>query len=120
MQIKNQEQWNSYLVNNRGGYGEAVISYAKRWANMLEDALRSGEHGDKMEKVLSAVGDETSHKADTEGITGFMYGAAVQILSECWQYGDELRVWHNASYGIGSNETRVVNPALLGVDVHDT
>lgn len=57
--------------------------------------------------------DRLSLEADTEGITGFMYGASVGILSKCWEYGEELRKWHNKEYdyeGYG-----VVNPAILTV-----
>ncbi len=41
-------------------------------------------------KVVRDNADELSRDADTEGITGFMYGFAVSILSQCWEYGKYL------------------------------
>ena len=54
-------------------------------------------------------------KADTEGITGFMYGCAVNILSQCWEYGEVLRKWHNKEYDYEGDG--VVNPAIMTVRV---
>ena len=63
--------------------------------------------------VISENAKRLSHKADTEGITGFMYGAAVSILSQCWEYGECLRKWHNKDYGYDGDG--VVNPAVITV-----
>lgn len=57
--------------------------------------------------------DHLSHEANIEDITGFMYGMAVNILSQCWQYGEELRKWHNKEYNYEGNG--VVNPTILTV-----
>ena len=56
---------------------------------------------------------------DQEGITGFMYGCAVGILSQVWVHGEQLRRWQNKDTQIGTegdeaNEKGgVLNPALL-------
>ena len=50
---------------------------------------------------------------DIAGITGFMYGCAVNALSQLWEYGEELRKWHNKEYNY--NGDGVVNPAILTV-----
>ena len=50
-----------------------------------------------------------------------MYGCAVSILFQVWEYGDELRRWHNLDIQIGdegdkANKTgKVLNPALLNI-----
>ena len=59
------------------------------------------------------IADSTSHEADTEGITGFMYGCAVNALSQLWEYGEELRKWHNKEYNYDGEG--VVNPAILTI-----
>jgi len=64
-------------------------------------------------KDVIDIADRTSHEADTEGITEFMYGAAVSILSSCWAHGEKLRVWHNKKYN--HEGAGVVNPAILTV-----
>ena len=77
------------------------------------------EKGEKLEDVAN----ECSNEADTEGITGFMYGAAVSVLASCWEHGEELRRWHNLKTqirdeGEKANESGgVLNPALLNIEV---
>ena len=61
------------------------------------------------------IAGRASHDADVNGITGFMYGCAVNVLSQVWKYGEELRVWHNKQYGHEGDG--IVNPAVLTVSV---
>ena len=91
---------------NKDPYGNAVYEYLIRWADMMEDRMLKGE-------TISDMAEETSYEADTEGITGFMYGCAVNILSQTWEYGEELRTWLNSPYGYKGEGT--VNPAVLSV-----
>lgn len=91
---------------NKDPYGNAVFEYLIRWADMMEERISKGE-------AISNMAKETSHKADIEGITGFQYGCAVNILSQVWEYGEELRTWHNSKYGYKGEGT--VNPAVLSV-----
>ena len=114
MKFKDEAGWNEFVKNNSDPYGGACVSYAKRWAEMMEKRINEGES-------INDIAQECSRKADVEGITGFMYGAAVSMLSMCWQYGEELRRWHNIETQIGNegekaNESGgVLNPALLNV-----
>lgn len=73
---------------NTDPYGAAAIRYAKRWADLMERRMTHG-------RSLAQVATATSHEADTESITGFMYGIAVSVLATSWEHGEELRRWHN-------------------------
>lgn len=105
-----EEKYQEGIKNNQDAYGRAVYDFAKRWAEL-------------MEKDIDACGAPTAaaianfenrcRQADTEGITGFMYGCAVNILSQCWEYGEILRKWHNKEYGYEGDG--VVNPAILTI-----
>lgn len=109
MKFRNEEArqlWQSWIDANTEGYGLAAITFTQRWAEGMEERLMSGS-------PLSEIADEESDKADTEGITGFQYGLAVQALSQTWLYGEELRIIHNKAYGVSSDEAGVVNPAIL-------
>ena len=96
-------------------YGHRVITYAEDWANAMECEMALGR---RLEDVAKA----TSREADTDGITGFMYGAAVSTLAEVWEHGDALRRWHNFDTQIGTEGERAnesggtLNPALLCVE----
>ena len=114
--VINSDVWQKSVDTNRDSYGRCVIEYSARWANMMEEAINNGAK-------LEDVAGELSHKADTECITGFMYGAAVSTLVACWEHGDQLRRWHNKKYqihdeGDKANENGgVLNPALLNLEV---
>ena len=107
MKIKDIQAYENWKANNTDPYGLAIFRYAERWANMMEERIANGE---KIENIAETL----SFKANEEGITGFMYGCAVKILSECWECGEELRKWHNEKYDyIGDG---VVNPAVLKIN----
>lgn len=114
MEVSDEAAWQSWKDNNQDGYGAGVIAFAERWARLMQLEMANGQ---KLEDIASA----TSHEADTEGITGFMYGAAVSTLASCWKYGDQLRRWHNLDTQLGdegekANETGgILNPALLRI-----
>jgi len=114
MSLRDNEGWKKICEKNTDSYGGTVIIYAERWAQLMEVRKASGEQ-------IADIAEECSHLADIEGITGFMYGCAVGILSKVWLYGEELRVWHNLDTQI-SNEGElanksggVLNPALLNI-----
>ena len=66
---------------------------------------------------VAQAAQSTQYKADKQGITGYMYGCAVNILSGFWEYGEELQQWHNQQYEYTGGE--VVNPAVLTLDEAD-
>ena len=113
MKVKNETEWNEWREKNTDPYGEEIFNYAERWANLMEEKIEEGAE-------LEDIAGETSFEV-ANGITGFMYGAAVSVLSECWEHGERLRRWHNLDMQIGSegeeaNESGgVLNPALLNI-----
>src|SRR5208337_3274142 len=109
-----EQEYANYVAKNQDGYGKAVVDYGECWAALMEESLAGG-------KKLEDIADGTSHLADTEGITGFMYGCAVKALSHFWVHGEELRRWHNLKTQLGNegekaNKTGgVLNPAILNI-----
>lgn len=108
MEIADQAIWEDYKSKNQDGYGGGIIAYAERWARLMQVEINAG-------KKLENVAEATSHEADTDGITGFMYGAAVHTLASCWKHGDQLRKWHNKQYGVSEDTEGTVNPAIITV-----
>lgn len=109
-----QAGWELTVKNNDDPYGKAGVSFAARWADLMEAKIDAGA-------VLADVAKATCREADTEGITGFMYGCAVSILSQCWVHGEQLRRWHNLDTQIGNDGEKAnesggtLNPAILNV-----
>jgi len=98
--------WEEGKSVNSDGYGKGIYTYAECWAKLMQIEIKAGN---KLEDIAEA----TSFEADLEGITGFMYGAAVSVLSKTWVYGKLLNDWHNAKYNHSGEGT--VNPALLTI-----
>lgn len=108
-------EYQEYIAKNTDGYGSCTVRYAARWANLMETLMNAGA-------ALADIAKKAGHEADREGITGFMYGCAVQELSHFWIHGEELRRWHNLDTqikdeGAKANESGgVLNPALMTFD----
>lgn len=73
---------------NQDLYGRMVILYAERWAEMMEQEMKNGM------TVAEAAG-KTRDMADTLNITGYMFGFALNVLGDFWEYGEELRQWYD-------------------------
>lgn len=113
--IKGKEtEYAAWREKNSDPYGRRIFTYAEEWAALMEAGLAKGQ-------TIPDIAEETARVADTDGITGFMYGAAVATLAKMWVHGEELRRWHNHETQIGdegdrANETgAVLNPALLNI-----
>ena len=94
-------------INSKDFYSRGIVDYAKRWAELMEKEIESGAK-------VADIADRTSGTADTDGITGYMYGCAVGVLSDFWEYGENLRKWHNHEYDYDGEG--VVNPAILVIE----
>lgn len=108
--VGKEKEYKDWYDKNSDSYGRACFTFAERWAELLEAEISKS---DDVMKVFVENAYKLSHEADTEGITGFMYGCAVSILSQCWEYGEYLRKWHNKEYNYDGDG--VVNPAILTV-----
>lgn len=116
MKIKEgmQKDFDEAKAKNSDPYGACVYRYLERWADLMEEKLAAGAK-------LEDIARPTSHEADTEGITGFMYGCAVSVLAHVWEHGEPLRRWHNIDQQLGNEGEKanekgtVLNPALLSI-----
>lgn len=112
MTLRDAAAWQSWVTANTDPYGHACITFAERWARLMETRIAAGES-------LAECAERLEHLADDEGITGFQYGCVVSMLAKAWIHGEELRRWHNHKTQVGhegdeANESGgVLNPALL-------
>lgn len=83
MSMTSREYW-AYMQNkNTDPYGIGILKFAERWALVMQAEIAKG-------KKLEDVYKDASHQADTDGITGFMYGCAKAQLRDTWIHGKEL------------------------------
>ena len=108
MEFSDEAAWlTAKAANENDPYGAGILSYAERWARMMQLELSEG-------KTLDEVWDRTSHEADLEGMSGFSQSMATHLLTQTWVHGAELRRLHNAYWGSDSTEG-TVNPAILNI-----
>lgn len=106
LRIIDQPFWDDMKAKNSDPYGAAIFEYAESWGKLMQVELSK-------QKSVKDCASETSCELGYLGITGYMYGAAVGVLSKCWKHGEELRKWHNKDYG--HEGEGVVNPAILNI-----
>lgn len=104
--VINSEGFENLRGNNKDDYGNAIIEYAINWGKLMQFYIGTGE-------TIESCAEKSSLESDLEGITGFMYGQAIRILSTFWEHGQELRNWHNKKYNYNGEGT--VNPAVMTI-----
>jgi hypothetical protein len=116
VKFKDEDKWNNFVKINSGhAYSRGVVDFAERWANLMEERMNADG------LTVVDVAKKASHDADTDGLTGFMYGCAVSTLSETWEYGEDLRRWHNLDTQIrnegeiANEKGGVLNPAIMSI-----
>ena len=115
--VNDEAAWQAYFDRNSDPYSRAAVNYAARWMAMMEaDADEFG-----IDDTLAQRADRLSHRADTDGISGYMHAAAARGIAQFWKYGEEFRRWFNRKNQIGDEGDRanqsggILNPAVLHV-----
>jgi hypothetical protein len=77
---------NQHSTDSEVDYHKAAYDYAERWAKIMTKLSREAN---------TWIGDNDIYKtaadmADVDGITGFQFGMARQLLEKLWLYGDVL------------------------------
>lgn len=120
MKIKNgeEEAYKRYKEsNNEDPYSARIVSFGEEWARLMEAEMGSGK------ELTSEMMDRCAGQADTDGITGFMYGAAASALSHFWEHAEKFQVAFNTQYMPKEKaeelaKTRpgaTVNPAIITI-----
>ena len=95
-------------INLTDDYSKCIIDYAVLMTQFMEFLHKY--HNRSVEQSF----DIASHYSDKiYGVTGYMHGAAVNIISNIWKYGEEVRKYHNKTFGYDGDG--VVNPAILTI-----
>ena len=111
MSIINQELWDSYVEKNKDPYGKCCVDVARKVMEFLD--LNE-------EFEPSVIINQADDTIGAGGITGFMAGCVAQMVIQCHSRGDEFRKKWNKSYGVeDENEKRVVNPAIINIEVNN-
>lgn len=115
LRLKDSEAWRKTVAANDDPYGRAAVQFAEDWACLMQAEMDAGA-------ALETCAEECERlPARVHGLTGFQYGCAVSLLSQCWKHGEELRCWHNLKTQIRDEGERanenggVLTPALLSM-----
>lgn len=88
-----KNEWENFVSNEHDSYYEAVITYTRQWAKYMQYVMK------KYNKSVFEIAESTSKLYTIDGCTGYICGAATDLLSKYWKYGDELRIWNEKRYG---------------------
>ena len=108
MPVIEEKLWEKAQANNTDPYGNACIMVARRAMEILDE-----EPGEIDPHALITRADKESGAG---GITGFMAGAAANIISGVHSRGEEFRKAWNKDFGVEEGDG-VVNPAILNIEV---
>lgn len=111
VEVTDEAAWAAWMEStSESDYGRAIVAYTKAWARLMQQRINDGEQ-------LENIAEHTSRIADPPGpneMTLLMHGTAVEALVLHWKYGEQLRKWHNAQYGMGEDFEGIVNPGIAG------
>ena len=114
MPITNQADFDKWVTTNDDPYGKACCDVARAAMELLDDASYGFKDAHKL--ITDAA-----RKCGESGITGFMAGAAAQMIAHCHSRGPEfLQMWNGvvqiSDEGARATEKGVaLNPALLAI-----
>ncbi len=91
MTVRNEELWRKAVASQKDGYGDRINEYAECWARLMEGRMRNGSS-------LEDCAEEAGRIADNDGISGFMFGAALVTLRDVWVHGEELAAFYRQLY----------------------
>lgn len=117
MNLKDEKSWKDWEEKNQDPYGKACVDYARDWMEAMDNALSASDS--LPEEIVPQIYQECEPK--DHGITGNMYGCAVEMVSRCWKHGEIVRKAHNIKWQIGNegeraNESdKVLNPAIINI-----
>ena len=112
MPITNTAAWESYEKANTDPYSKACVDVAREVMRLLDERESFDPHD---------IIREADKNIEAGGVTGFMAGAAAQMVSKCHSRGEEFRRAWNLDTQIGDEGAKandsggVLNPALLNV-----
>ena len=107
MQFEDEPEWHFLQLINQGCYGKAILALSEQWARLMQLEMTQ-------ELSLSSVAQPTLNELDTAyglGIRAFY--DMVDMLARTWQYGEQLRQWHNQQYGFAEDYEGVVDPTTI-------
>lgn len=120
--LKDPEGFAKGQAKNTDPYGACIYRYAERWMALMEERFNArGNAAVTIEDFLKEHASKLSQEADVEGISGFMYGAAANIIAHTWTYGESFRRRYNLDTQIGNEGEKAnesggtLNPALLNI-----
>lgn len=87
-----EKEYKDWHDKNNDEYSRACLSFAERWAELLEAEIKNAND---ITKCVINNADILKKKADTENITGAMYSIAIGVLLHYWKYGEYLQKWIN-------------------------
>ena len=86
LELTAEKAWKKSVQVNTDPYGSGVVRYAERWGKLMQVEMRKQGASVLIKNIVEA----TKFKADNEGMSGFSWSCARNLLIQCWKHGAEL------------------------------
>ena len=108
--MKNVDELENQVKINDDPYGKCCVGIARK----VMEYIDAGEEINPHEMICRA-----NKKLNSGSITGYMAGAAANMISIFSDRGDDFRKAWNNYYGVDEEKAKgeVVNPAILNVEI---
>lgn len=103
MNIKKEltAEYQKYVeINSGDGYSKATMKAGEVVMKLLDE----GKTCEEAAKALYG-----------QDLTGYMAGAAIQVVVHFHERGEEMKKWWNRSYGGTGEEKGTINPAIITI-----
>ncbi len=84
MKLKNKRLWKKYQETNK-----EISAIAEKWANKMEEQLPDSIRDIAESSLTEILRDKTCI---------FSPDLVVGILNRVWEYGEQLKQWHNQQF----------------------
>lgn len=89
---KGQEKvYKNWKEKNDDWYSRQVFEYAEAYANRMEKYVNEGK---EIKKICKDVSHEVDDERGSRCLSAFQFGCAIQVLIQCWEYGEELKPYY--------------------------
>lgn len=84
--LKNEKLWLQEAIKGRQSPSSYIFCYTARWAHAMESEMANGQ---KLDDIVERTGEETQFDC----LTPQDLDAALCLLFQVWEHGDQLRRW---------------------------
>lgn len=107
--VKDETAWHRLKQGTTESMARSLVDGAEEWARLMQASMQRNSI------TVSEAADRTFELSWCYGNSGAATTGVVTLLVAHWKHGHELKLWHNAIYGVSATEAGrgVIDPTQL-------